>query len=44
MGAGAVSGPVAVLKDADTLILKDEPVVLWIYCNGIGHGKPLDVL
>ena len=41
MGAGPVSGAVAVLEDADTVVFENEPVVLRIHCNGIGHGKPL---
>ena len=41
MDAGAVSGAVAVLKDADPLVLENQPVVLRIHYNGIGHGKPL---
>ena len=41
MGAGPVSGAVAVLEDADPVVFENEPVVLRVHCNGIGHGKPL---
>ncbi|MFP5313684.1 MAG: TetR/AcrR family transcriptional regulator, partial [Actinomycetes bacterium] len=39
VGAGAVPGPVAVFQDADAVVFEDQPVVLRIYGNGIGHGN-----